>query len=143
MIDLNVNQIGDKGTAALAEALKVNTLLTQLALRNNNIGVDGASALADALKVNTSATKIWLNDNAIGAEGAAALFDALKVNTSLTTIWLNGNQVDETMCDKIDALAARNERFRRVLLFDARQMLLSRLRGSGDECGVVWLFFYR
>jgi hypothetical protein len=65
----------------------------------------------------------------------------LKVNTLLTTIYLEGDAVDEKMCDKVDALTDRNERFRRLFLFDARQMLLSRLRGCGDECGVVWLYF--
>jgi flagellar capping protein FliD len=86
-------------------------------------------------------TYIDLDNNGIGDKGAATLADALKVNTSLTTIFLDVNAVDETLCDKVRALIHRNGRFRRLLLFDARQMLLSRLRGSGDECGVVWLYF--
>jgi hypothetical protein len=41
---------------------------------------------------------------------------------------------------RFDSLIARNGRLRRLFLFDARQMLLSRaaMNGCADECGVVW-----
>jgi hypothetical protein len=58
------------------------------------------------------------------------------VNTSLTTMWLRGNGIDESNCVSIEALLARNTRFRSLFFFDARQMLLSVL--CADECGVVW-----
>jgi hypothetical protein len=38
------------------------------------------------------------------------------------------------------ALIARNQRLRRLFLFDARQMLLSVL--CADECGVVWPYVF-
>ena len=46
------NQIGNKGTTAIGEALKVNGALTALWLAYNKIGGPGASAIAEALKFN-------------------------------------------------------------------------------------------
>jgi len=65
--------------------------------------------------------------------------DALKVNTSVTSIKLEVNEVDESVRAVADKLLARNLRIRRLLLFDARQMLLSRL--CADEFGVLWSYF--
>jgi hypothetical protein len=52
---LGRNHIGDEGAKAIAEALKVNPVLTSLDLRANIIGVDGAKAIAEVLKVNRAA----------------------------------------------------------------------------------------
>ena len=49
---LTQNRIGDTGAKAIAEALKVNPVLTILDLGGNRFGVDGAKAIAEALKVN-------------------------------------------------------------------------------------------
>jgi hypothetical protein len=133
------NAIGAEGASALADALKVNTSVTRIFLHSNAISDKGASALADALKANTSVTTIDLRQNDIGAEGASALVDALKVNTSVTSIKLDMNDVDESVRAAANTLTARNLRFRRLLLFDARQMLLSRL--CADEFGVLWSYF--
>ena len=46
--------------ASLAEAMKVNTTLTQLDLSNNHIGAAGAASLAEAMKVNTTLTQLDL-----------------------------------------------------------------------------------
>jgi hypothetical protein len=82
-------------------------------------------------------TSIYLASNRIGNEGAATLVDALQVNTSLTRIDLDGNyNIDKSNRARIDALIARNKRFRSLFLFDARKMLLSLM--CADECGVVW-----
>jgi hypothetical protein len=50
---LGENDIGDEGAKYVAEALKVNTSLTEITLYDNNIGDDGAKYVAEALKVNT------------------------------------------------------------------------------------------
>jgi hypothetical protein len=128
------NKIGAEGASALAGALKVNMSVTKINLRRNCIGDEGASALADALKVNRSVTAIDLCDNRIGNDGVSALADALKVNTSVT--FINLNEIDDSKLAILDDLLDRNERLRRLFLFDARQMLLSVL--CADECGVVW-----
>jgi hypothetical protein len=46
---------------------------------------------------------------------------------------------DESEWDMITALVPRNKRFRSLFLFDARQMLMSRL--CSDEFGVLWSYF--
>jgi hypothetical protein len=124
---------------ALAEALKVNATITGINLRENEIGLEGALALAEALKVNATITDINLRENEIGPERALALADALQVNTSLTRLDLDDDGLDESHIARVDALTARNTRFRQLLLFDARQMLMSRL--CSDEFGVLWSYF--
>jgi hypothetical protein len=84
-------------------------------------------------------TQIGLNDNRLGKDGAAALADALEVNTSVSTLELDGNGIDESNRAIVDALVARNKRFRSLFLFDARQMLMSRL--CSDEFGVLCKYF--
>ena len=52
------NNIGDKGTTAIAQGLAVNASLTELSLHGNNIGDPGAIAIAKALEVNASLTTL-------------------------------------------------------------------------------------
>ena len=70
-INLRWNNIGAEGAKYVAEALKVNTSLTEIHLGGNNIGAEGAKYVAEALKVNTSLTKIHLSINNIGAEAVS------------------------------------------------------------------------
>ena len=93
--ELNNNNIGDSGAAAVAEALKNNTALTRLYLHYNTIGDIGAVAIAGALKSNT-VTTLYLEHNNIGDSGAAALAEALKKNTALTTLWLQHNNIGDS-----------------------------------------------
>ena len=44
------NNIGDEGAKAIAEALKVNPVLTKLDLEYNNLGDAGGKAVRDAVK---------------------------------------------------------------------------------------------
>ena len=92
---LDGNNIGDDGAKAIAEALKVNAVVTKLILFRNNIGNDGAKAIAEALKVNAVLTILHLNYNKIGAEGAIAIAEALKVNAVLTKLWLANNNLGD------------------------------------------------
>jgi hypothetical protein len=140
-IDLFPNIIGDTGASALANALIGNTLVTKIVLGENGIGDAGASALANMLKVNTSVTSIDLFENHIGADGALALTSAFKMNTAVTNVDLSFNPVG-VQGSAVEKLCARNKRFQSLFLLDARQMMSSVL--CGDECGVVWsYFFYR
>jgi hypothetical protein len=50
---------------AIADALKINTSLTNINLRENNIYNNGGQAIANALENNTSLTKIDLSNNCI------------------------------------------------------------------------------
>ena len=47
---LNHNNIGDDGAKAIAEALKVNPVLTKLHLEYNDLGDAGKQAVRDAVK---------------------------------------------------------------------------------------------
>ena len=49
MTTLLGDRLGDDGAAALAEALRCNTTLTWLDLRNNGIGEQGKQLLHDAV----------------------------------------------------------------------------------------------
>ena len=90
---LSCNNIRDAGAASLAEAIKVNTTLTQLKLWDNNIGAAGAASLAEAMKVNTTLTQLTLVKNNICDAGAASLAEAMKVNTTLTQLILSCNNI--------------------------------------------------
>ena len=92
---LDGNGIGDQGVTGLAEALKVNFTLIVLYLRDNAIGAQGATNLAEALKVNSTLTKLHLNDNDIGDQGATSLADALKVNPTLTELTLERSAIGD------------------------------------------------
>jgi hypothetical protein len=83
-IDLQNNEIGADGAAALAKALEVNASITNIDLGGNKIGGVGAAALAKALEVNASITNFNLGFNQVGDDGAAALAKASKVNKSIT-----------------------------------------------------------
>ena len=73
----SANSIGDEGTAALSDALKANSTLETLELRNNEIGAAGAQSLAGMLQVNRALTSLDLRFNGIGAGGAKAIADSL------------------------------------------------------------------
>ena len=76
---LGENSIGEDGAKAIAEALKVNPVLTSLELGGNRlIGDDGAKAIAEALKVNPVLTKLDLKYNLLGEAGEKAVRDAVK-----------------------------------------------------------------
>jgi hypothetical protein len=82
----------------------------------NDIGDEGASALADALKVNTTVTKLNLSYNHIAFQGALALFSALDTNTSVTEIFSGipsfaGIRITDGDChESLNELTFRNMR---------------------------------
>ena len=94
-LDLYNNQISDDGAKALAEALKMNTVLQRLGLGRNQISDDGAKALAEALKMNTVLQWLYLAGNQISDDGAKAIAEALKMNTVLQWLYLNDNQISD------------------------------------------------
>ena len=83
-------KIGDAGAIALAEILKQNTTLEQLAIQNHSIGDKGAVALAEAIKHNTTVRLIDLSHNKIGEEGIVALVEAIKQNATIELVILEG-----------------------------------------------------
>ena len=88
-------KIGEAGAIALAEILKQNTTLEQLAIQNHNIGDKGAVALAEAIKHNTTVRLIDLSHNKIGEEGIVALAEAIKQNATIELVVLEGIDMTE------------------------------------------------
>ncbi|XP_004363847.2 hypothetical protein CAOG_03008 [Capsaspora owczarzaki ATCC 30864] len=92
-LKLGGNLIADVGARAIAEAVRANCTLTVVDLAENRIGDAGARAFAETLKVNNTLTKLDLNENQIGDAGAQAIAEALKVNKTLTRLGLWHNQI--------------------------------------------------
>jgi len=88
------NNINDKGTKVLAEALAINDVLTHLDLGKNVITNPGALDIANALKSNSSAiVTLALGWNQIRDLGAYDLGEMLKVNTKLRCLDLSANWI--------------------------------------------------
>jgi Ran GTPase-activating protein (RanGAP) involved in mRNA processing and transport len=106
-INLRDKTIENVEAIALAEALKVNTTLTELYLSGNKIEPAGAQAIAGALEVNTALTELKIANSNIGDVGAQALAGALEKNKTLTKLDLSGNKIGD---DGVEALAKALEK---------------------------------
>jgi hypothetical protein len=78
--------MGDAGVASLADALRVNTALTQIDLNNSAIGDPGAAHFAAALGANSTLARLNLGANPIRDAGVSALAAAVTHNTTVTTL---------------------------------------------------------
>ncbi|KAF9297206.1 hypothetical protein BGZ74_009965 [Mortierella antarctica] len=96
-LKLRNNSTGDDGARALSEALKTNSTLTTLNLRLNSIGDNGAQALSEAPKTNSTLASVDLQINSIGESGAQALSEALKTDSTLTTLNLDHNSIGDNV----------------------------------------------
>ncbi|KJE91472.1 hypothetical protein CAOG_009567 [Capsaspora owczarzaki ATCC 30864] len=94
-LDVRENQIGDVGARAIAETLKVNKTVVEVALSWNQISDAGARAIAETFKVNTNLRWLILYHNQIGDAGAQAIAEALKVNTNLILLYLSVNRIGD------------------------------------------------
>jgi hypothetical protein len=61
--DISVYKIADAGARALADALRVNSTLTEINLAGNQICNAGALALADSLCINRGMRVIFVSQN--------------------------------------------------------------------------------
>ena len=89
---MNSSGIADKGAAALAEMLKVNTTLTALELNNNSIDYEGTVALAEALAENATLETFSISGNYVGGLGCKALANGLVKNVGVKGLQLNGER---------------------------------------------------
>ncbi len=90
---LDVNQIGDLGTEAIAQMLCTNTSITGLSLASNGIGDAGAIALGKALAANKTLSQLSLGENRIAREGAAGIASGLVHNIGLRALDLQRNRL--------------------------------------------------
>ena len=68
--------------------LQANSTIRALYLGHNDVGARGAAAIADALKTTTSLGNLTIRDN-VGDEGAVALADALRSRASVRDLTLS------------------------------------------------------
>ncbi|KJE95170.1 serine/threonine-specific protein kinase NAK, variant [Capsaspora owczarzaki ATCC 30864] len=115
-LSFRYHHIGDVEAQAIAEALKVNTTLTQLTLQRNQIGDVGAQAIAEALKMNTTLTQFDLHNIEIGEVGAQAIAEALKVNTALIQLDLSWNSVGDAGALSISEALRQNKSLQNLRL---------------------------
>ena len=79
------NLIGDEGTKAISESLKINTSLTKLDLGGDE------KIRHENERIEMKRNDKWIA-NSIGYEGAKRISESLKINTSLTELDLRGDE---------------------------------------------------
>jgi Ran GTPase-activating protein (RanGAP) involved in mRNA processing and transport len=83
-LDLSENRCGDQGTMAICRALKGNSRLLKLNLRQNEIGVRGGKEIGEMLaSSDLRLRKLNVSWNSIKGSGAAAMFRGLCHNKFL------------------------------------------------------------
>ena len=133
-LELSNNSIDDDGAKAIAESLKVNTVLTRLILGGNSIGDDGAKAIAEALKDNTVLTKLSLQGDSIGVDGAKAIAEALKVNTVLTTLHLSFNSIGDNLLNDTTKLIDANKNRNAIAAILSRMQMNEQIADIQIKC---------
>ena len=94
MLDLSNNIINHEGVIALSNVLKSNTSLRYLGLRACLMGMDdSAHEFSEALKINTTLETLDLRENYLADDDVQALSEALKINTTLEALYLNENEI--------------------------------------------------
>ncbi|KAJ1480930.1 hypothetical protein T484DRAFT_1809197 [Baffinella frigidus] len=88
-LSLTNNYIHADGAASLAQAVSVNTTLTELHLDWNPLGPVGVSHLADALRKNKALRSLNLEASDARDTGARSMGAALPLNSTLTTLILD------------------------------------------------------
>ena len=91
-LNLERNELGPEGVAALAPAIAVSSSVTKILVRNNQLGDAGATVLCDALRQSnvTKVQELDLSFNSIGPDGATAVAAMAGVVASRTHIGEGG-----------------------------------------------------
>lgn len=125
LLDLDATKINDEGMIALAGALKTNRSLKILFLTFLfKVYIGGYTALADAIKINTTLTEIHFSecsiegyvknepthlvDNPLGDEIVCVLADAIQVNSSLKYVDFSGNRIGIKSADALGDMIKAN-----------------------------------
>jgi Ran GTPase-activating protein (RanGAP) involved in mRNA processing and transport len=94
-VDLSANALFTMKTfeycGLLAEALKKNTVVTEITLGKLGITDPDVELIAGALAVNQTITTVNLDGNKLGSDGAVHIANGLKTNSSVTHIVLLNN----------------------------------------------------
>eukprot|EP00993_Chasmostoma_nieuportense_P004399 NODE_506_length_2140_cov_19.086935_g468_i0.p1 GENE.NODE_506_length_2140_cov_19.086935_g468_i0~~NODE_506_length_2140_cov_19.086935_g468_i0.p1 ORF type:complete len:689 (+),score=197.90 NODE_506_length_2140_cov_19.086935_g468_i0:47-2068(+) len=101
----NNTKLRAKGLIPFFKALKTNSVLTTLNLRNTGFGDEGASYLADALVQNATLVYLDLTHNDINVEGCIGICSALRTNTSVQFLGFSDNLLkDDGACAMANTL---------------------------------------
>lgn len=92
-LDLENNEIEDKGVVSLSEAVSCNHFLVYLSIRGNAVSSAGSKALGKILKEQCSLQYLSLKDNKVGDEGVQHIAHGLKFNQKLLELDLSGNGI--------------------------------------------------
>eukprot|EP00971_Amphidinium_carterae_P037315 733527-Amphidinium_carterae.1 len=118
---LKHNVLGDAGARVLAAVLLKNKHLLELQLDSNGITDKGTAAIASALKLNATLRRVdlallqgWvvgqtlLGYNLIGDPGYAAVVEMIHVNTALTELWMLGMQASSKAVQQLASSVQSN-----------------------------------
>lgn len=121
-MSLASNRIGQKGAAALAQALSVNSTLQFFDIGyirstpavgelGNFIRDDGCAHFAETMKKNTTLRSMSLMHNSISQEGLAGLAVALASNETITHMDVAqfGKELQEETLQEIEGILQRNK----------------------------------
>lgn len=117
----------------MVPALKVNSTITKLDLRENDLGSQGAIYIGNLLKENDYIDELNLGNNDIGTRGklfdissslilnsfiigCKALCEALIVNHTIRTLYLDGNRFNDACASLFAEVFAQNERINYINL---------------------------
>uniref|UniRef100_A0A6B2LM41 Uncharacterized protein n=1 Tax=Arcella intermedia TaxID=1963864 RepID=A0A6B2LM41_9EUKA len=87
-MDINYISVKDKEIEYIAEALKVNSSITQLDISNRGVGAEGSKYVAKALKYNSTLSTLYFMTE-IGNDPSKYYLKALQFNSSLTDLHLD------------------------------------------------------
>ena len=87
----------EEGDRRLAEALAINSSLTDLDLSWNRVKDERAGRLAEALASNSTLSSLDLSANRVIEEGARRLADALSTNYGLTEVNFTGIGIPDVL----------------------------------------------
>jgi Ran GTPase-activating protein (RanGAP) involved in mRNA processing and transport len=95
-LDLSQNRCGDQGTMAICRALKGNSRLLKLNLRQNDIGMRGGKEIGEMLaSTDLRLRKLNVSWNSIKGSGAAAMCKGLSHNKFLHNLDASWNYFRE------------------------------------------------
>jgi len=115
-LNLDCNNIGDKGAYLLGKTLEHNNTLEILNLRSNNIGPIGACALAKALCINRTLWELNLGRNDIMDEGICIFSQVIHNNPCILILHLFGNNINDESIDVLINAISSNDCIRSLFL---------------------------
>jgi len=101
--------IANERLVALADALKLNTTITAVDMRDTNMSDSECELLADALAVNSTVTKVDLGGSVQRFENSApALARMLCINSTIEKLYFQSADLGDVFCAQLCAAMSHN-----------------------------------